>query len=153
MPFIEDGALERIVESARQARSELSREGIGGSTFRRAGDVLEVGGTAGFLGFANARWGTNGQLALLGVPSELWVALLGLGASWFNFAGEYRRDAEMIGAGALAGYLSKLGTNYGTQMKAQSSGQEITGMSPAQLGGQQVGQAYGGRRYVVSEMP
>jgi hypothetical protein len=153
MPFIDESTLERIAESARQARAEVL--GFGANTIRKTADVLEVGGTAGVLGFVNARFGQGGQMSLLGVPIDLVAALTGLGAAWFGWAGDYDRDAEMIGAGALASYLNRLGAGYGASMKAQTGLQEITaGDSPALLGAH-AGQRqaiHGGKQYVVSEM-
>lgn len=152
MPFIDETSLAEIAESARQARSEVL--GFGESTVRKAADVLEIGGSAMGLGFLNARFGQGGQIAPLGVPLDLWVALGGLGSSWLGWAGRFDRDAEMIGAGALAGYLRGWGASLGAQMKAQSGAPELImgAPSPAQMAAQ-AGQAYGGRRYVVSEMP
>ena len=159
MPFIDESTLERIAESARQARAEVM--GVGESTVRRTADVLEIGGAAGGLSFANAKWGgSSGQLAVAGVPVDLLAALAGLGTSWFGFAGRYSRDAEMIGAGALASYLSRLGTSYGQASaaggnSAQGSFKEIVGRTaprafaaPAHAGAA----APGGKKYVVSEM-
>jgi hypothetical protein len=155
MPFIDESTLERIAESARQARAEVM--GVGESTVRRTADVLEIGGAAGGISYANARWGANGQLALAGIPVDLIVALGGLGASWFGFAGRYGRDAEMIGAGGLASYLSRLGTSLGAQASgAQAAGgPELVGRrAPGRLpAGTHAGAAaHGGKRYVVSEM-
>lgn len=156
MPFIDESTLERIAESARQARAEVMSAGE--STVRRTADVLEIGGAAGGLSFANARWGGSAQqLALAGIPVDLIAALGGLGASWFGFAGRYSRDAEMIGAGALASYLSRLGRNMGAAAAGSqtSGGPEIVGRrAPARLGGHTgAGTApHGGKRYVVSEL-
>lgn len=151
MPFIDEATLEQIAESARQARSEVL--GFGESTIRRAADVVEIAGTAGALGFINARFGAGGQLAPMGVPIDLWTALVGLGASWMGWAGRFDRDAEMIGAGALAGYARGLGADYGARLKAQSGAPELVGGNvAAQLAAAHAGQGYGGKRYVVSEM-
>ena len=153
MPFIEEETLHRIAESARQARAEFM--GVGEMTVRRTADVAEICGTAGALGFINARFGQGGQVAPMGVPLNLLVALGGLGASWLGFAGRFNRDAEMMGAGALAGYAAQFGASYGASMKAHAGSLEITGAdSPYQLGahaGQGV-ELQGGKRYVVSEM-
>jgi hypothetical protein len=155
MPFIDESTLERIAESARQARAEVM--GVGESTVRRTADVLEIGGMAGGLSFANAKWGQNGQLAVAGVPVDLLTALAGLGTSWFGFAGRYSRDAEMMGAGALASYLSRLGTQYGNASANSSTmgqgGHELVGRRAAALPGRaHAGAAPHGKRYVVSEV-
>lgn len=154
MPFIDESTLERIAESARQARAEVM--GVGETTIRRTADVLEIGGAAGALGFANARFGQNGQLAVAGVPVNLMVALGGLGMAWFGFAGRYGRDAEMIGAGALAGYLSQLGGSYGASAKSHAGGPElVAGNAPAQFGahaGAGTPHIEGGKKYVVQEL-
>jgi len=154
MPFIDESTLERIAESARQARAEVM--GVGESTVRRTADVLEIGGMAGGLSFANAKWGTGGQLAVAGVPVDLLTALAGLGTSWFGFAGRYSRDAEMMGAGALASYLSRLGTQYGNASASGSStmgGPELVGQQRrAALPGGFRGAPAAGKRYVVSEV-
>jgi hypothetical protein len=155
MPFIDESTLERIAESARQARAEVM--GVGESTVRRTADVLEIGGAAGGLSYANARWGgAAGQLALAGIPVDLIAALGGLGAAWFGFAGRYGRDAEMIGAGGLASYLSRLGTKMGSASASLSAGgPELVGRrAPARLaaGTAQAPTAHGGKRYVVSEL-
>jgi hypothetical protein len=161
MPFIDESTLERIAESARQARAEVM--GVGESTVRRTADVLEVGGMAGGLSFANAKWGTSSaagapaQLAVAGVPVDLLAALAGLGTSWFGFAGRYSRDAEMMGAGALASYLSRLGTSYGQAaagQQSQTSGRryELAGGAARGLSAAAHAGAAGGKRYVVSEM-
>ena len=154
MPFIDEGTLERIAESARQARSEVM--GFGANTVRKTADVLEIGGTAGVLGFLNARFGQGGQMAVMGVPIDLVAALSGLGAAWFGFAGNYTRDAEMIGAGALASYLGRLGASFGSSSKTHAGLPElVAGEHPAQLGahtGQNGTELLGGKKYVVSEM-
>ena len=155
MPFIDESTLERIAESARQARAEVM--GVGESTVRRTADVLEIGGMAGGLSFANAKWGTGGQLAVAGVPVDLLTALAGLGTSWFGFAGRYSRDAEMMGAGALASYLSRLGTQYGNASASGSStmgqgGKELVGQARRALPGGFRGMPAAGKRYVVSEV-
>jgi hypothetical protein len=166
MPFIDEGTLERIAAAARQTHAAM--EGAGETTIRRTADVLEVGGVAGVLSWADARYGAGGQMSLLAIPVDLWVAMLGLASSWFGFAGRYGRDAEMIGSGALAAYLSRLGTSFGAAQKAAvvttaglggpeitggQGGVEITGAiasmfgmgSPAHVGGD-------GKSYVVTEM-
>jgi hypothetical protein len=137
---------------------------------RRAVDVLEVGGVAGGLSWADALWGTGGQLSLLGVPVDLWVALAGLGLSWFGWAGPHNRfgrDSEMIGAGGLAAYLSRLGTAWGTAQRALAA--QAAAAAPAQTHGQggpelvgSLGRMFGfgqpahvgadGRAYVVTQM-
>jgi hypothetical protein len=159
MPFIDEGTLERIAAAARQTASHM--EAAGETTIRRAADVLEVGGTAAVLAWADARYGAAGQATLLAVPVDLWVALAGLGMSWFGWAGRYGRDAEMVGAGGLATYLARLGTAWGAAQRAAApaastqGGPEIVGgiMRSLGLGGHQAGWAPpGGRQYVVTEM-
>lgn len=165
MPFIDEGTLERIAAAARQTAGSMEH---GDSTMRRAVDVLEVGGAAGALSYLDARYGDNGQMSFIGVPVDLWVALAGLGLSWFGWAGphnRFARDSEMLGAGGLAAYLSRLGTSWGaaqrlaagTPATAQAHGQggpELVGGLASMLG---IGRAPAhvgadGRTYVVTEM-
>lgn len=164
MPFIDEGTLERIAAAARQTAGHMEH---GDSTLRRAVDVLEVGGAAGVLSWADARYGANGQMSFIGVPTDLWVALFGLGLSWFGWAGphnRFARDSEMLGAGGLAAYLSRLGTSWGAAQRlaagapaATTQGQggpELVGglASMFGLGGRASHVGGDGRQYVVTEM-
>lgn len=162
MPFIDEGTLERIAAAARQTAGSMEH---GESTLRRAVDVLEVGGAAGVLSWADARYGANGQMSIIGVPVDLVVALLGLGLSWFGWAGprnRFARDSEMLGAGGLAAYLSRLGTTWGAAQRLAAGTATSTQGGPELVGG--LGGMFGigsrssaqvgndGRTYVVTEM-
>ena len=132
MPFLDDSVLDRIAGHGRRAHHSLMH---GGETLmRRTIDALEVGGTAALFGYVGGRYGSTsgGEYTLAGLPVDLWGALLGLGLAWFGLAGDYERDAEMIGAGALASYLARQGASWGAQAAAAapehtSGRQELVG--------------------------
>jgi hypothetical protein len=161
MPFIDENTLDRIAASARKATGSSKK--VMETAVRKTADALEVGGTAGLLAYADARWGTGGTLSLAGLPMDLLVALGGLGTAWFNLAGDYSHDAEMIGSGALAAYLARVGASYGAAaavpaaaaLPAKASGQG----GPELVGRYGPGRDYGrhevsgsGKKYVVTEV-
>jgi len=155
MPFIDEETLHRISENARQTRESYGGGGGGaGGAMRKAGDVLEVAGTAGVLGYLNANMGQAGQVTLLSIPIDLWIALAGYGSAWMGWAGRAERDAEMVAHGALAGYSARLGAAWGAANRTTTQGQggpEITGGSPRAFSpGVHTGD--NGRTYVVSEV-
>ena len=153
MPFIDEATLERISENARQTREHFAGGG-GGGAVRKGVDVLEVAGAAGVLGYVNANMGQAGQVTLLSIPIDLWVALAGYGTAWMGWAGPADRDAEMVAHGALAGYSARLGAAWGAANRTTTQGlgsPELVGGSPRSFA-PGVHTGADGRAYVVSEV-
>jgi len=157
VPFLDDSILDSIAGHGRHGYHRAKH--MGESAVRKVADALEVGGSAAMFGYVGARYGVGGEYDLGGLPVDLWGALAGLGMAWFGFAGAYERDAEMIGAGALASYLARQGASWGAQAAAsaqQTSGgraEIVGGMGPAALGpAAHAAAAQAGRQYAVRAM-
>jgi hypothetical protein len=78
---------------------------------------VEVGGTAFSFGIINGRWG---RPELLGIPVDLGgsLALHGLG---FIMDKEIAGHLHNLGDGAMASYLTSLGTGIGAKMLQEST--------------------------------
>jgi hypothetical protein len=73
--------------------------------------AAETFGAATAAGYANTRWGDNGEWQIKGVPVDLLAGLaLGLGGAMGSF-GKHSDHAVNIGSGFLAGYGYRLGVH------------------------------------------
>ena len=75
--------------------------------------VTEVGGTAFAFGYANGRWGEDGEIKFLGVPADLGVGFALTGIAMFGGLGKYGEHGVNIGSGALAAYAYRAGFQLG----------------------------------------
>ena len=91
--------------------------------------TMEIGLTAFAASWALARWGTNGEVHLMGIPVELRGALVLKGVAFSGLLDGYSGDAHSIGDGLLAVYLVKKGLAMGSAKGTSASG----GASYAQL--------------------
>jgi hypothetical protein len=69
--------------------------------------VTEVGGTSFAFGYANGRWGEDGEMKMLGVPVELGVGFALTGVAMFGGLGKYGEHGVNIGSGALASFVQR----------------------------------------------
>ncbi len=75
--------------------------------------VTEVGGTSFAFGYANGRWGEDGEIKMLGVPVDLGVGFALTGVAMFGGLGKYGEHGVNIGSGALAAYAYRSGYQLG----------------------------------------
>jgi hypothetical protein len=61
--------------------------------------IAEVGGTAFGFGYANARWGQNGEVKVMGVPADLGVAVALHGVAFMGGLGKYSEHGHNVGSG------------------------------------------------------
>ena len=76
--------------------------------------VTEVGGTAFAFGYANGRWGDDGEIKFLGVPVDLGVGFALTGIAMFGGLGKYGEHGVNVGSGALAAYAYRVGAQLGS---------------------------------------
>jgi len=76
--------------------------------------VTEVGGTAFAFGYANGRWGEDGEIKFLGVPVDLGVGFALTGIAMFGGLGKYGEHGVNVGSGALAAYGYRAGFQLGS---------------------------------------
>lgn len=79
-------------------------------------DVLQVAETslATFgAGYANEKWGTNGELEVMGVPADLLAGVLLSGLAIAGAAGKHDHHALSLGAGLVGAYTYRLGASLG----------------------------------------
>jgi hypothetical protein len=80
--------------------------------------VTEVGGTAFAFGYANGRWGEDGEVKVLGLPVDLGVGFALTGIAMFGGLGKYGEHGVNIGSGALAAYAYRSGYQLGADAGA-----------------------------------
>lgn len=81
--------------------------------------VTEVGGTAFAFGYANGRWGEDGELKVVGVPVDLGVGFALTGIAMFGGLGKYGEHGVNIGSGALAAYAYRAGHQLGADAASE----------------------------------
>lgn len=96
--------MQKRMSTIRQTAEKAIGDGI---------EVTEVGGAAFAFGYANGRWGDDGEVKLLGVPLDLGVGFALTGIAMFGGLGEYREHGVNIGSGALAAYGYRSGFQLG----------------------------------------
>jgi hypothetical protein len=75
--------------------------------------VVETGAASFAAGFANEKWGTNGELELVGVPADLLAGVVLSGLAIAGAAGKYHSHALNLGSGGIAAYAYRLGASSG----------------------------------------
>lgn len=75
--------------------------------------LVEVWGGAFASGFANEKWGTNGELELLGVPADLLLGVVGGGLSLGGAFGKHHEHALNLSAGIGSGWFYRMGASLG----------------------------------------
>jgi len=81
--------------------------------------IAEVGGTAFGFGYANARFGENGEVQVMGVPADLGVAVALHGVAFMGGLGKYAEHGHNVGTGALASYAYRTGFQLGATAAQQ----------------------------------
>lgn len=87
--------------------------------------TMEVGLTSFAVAYALARWGTNGNVSVMGVPVELGGALVLKALAFTGLLDSYSGDAHNIGDGMLSVYLVK----KAFQMGAPQGNLSVSGAS------------------------
>jgi hypothetical protein len=116
-------AMAFTAQTIAQAREYVEKAQTRMKTFREKAEerigqgleVTEVSGTAFALGYANARWGEDGEIKLLGVPLDLGAGAALTGLALFGGLGKYAEHGVNIGAGALAAYGYRAGFELGSE--------------------------------------
>ena len=160
-------ALEEAQDGWRRAKEKLSRfrekaeVGIG-----QAIQATEVSGTAFALGYANGKWGEDGELTVAGVPVDLGVGIALTGVAMFGGLGKYAEHGVNVGSGALAAAAYRTGFQLGqesassddtgdSQQQKSSSARKTVAQAAARRtingAGQQVSVGSDGRTVTVHE--
>jgi hypothetical protein len=120
--------------------------------------VTEVGGTAFAFGYANGRWGEDGEIKVLGVPVDLGVGFALTGVAMFGGLGRYAEHGVNIGSGALAAYGYRSGFQLGQDASANdqpsNTAPKKTAAAKAARGamnGPSVSVGWDGQTYTVHE--
>ena len=119
--------------------------------------VTEVGGTAFAFGYANGRWGEDGEIKVLGVPVDLGVGFALTGIAMFGGLGKYGEHGVNIGSGALAAYAYRAGHQLGadasdSDVKATTA-RRMSGVPARARMGAPVNVGWEGQTYTVHEHP
>jgi hypothetical protein len=96
-------------------------------------EVAEVGGTAFGFGYANAKWGDDGELKMFGGPVDLGVGIALTGVAMFGGLGRYAEHGVNVGAGAIAAYAYRTGYQLGAESNdsASDTTTQTTSFAPA----------------------
>ena len=118
--------------------------------------VTEVGGTAFAFGYANGRWGEDGEIKVLGVPVDLGVGFALTGIAMFGGLGKYGEHGVNIGAGALASYAYRAGHQLGADASdassaPASSAKRMAAPTRPRMPGANVNVGWDGQTYTVHE--
>jgi hypothetical protein len=119
--------------------------------------VTEVGGAAFAFGYANGRWGENGEIKALGVPVDLGVGFALTGIAMFGGLGKYAEHGVNVGSGALAayGYRSgfQLGQDAASNTAPNASARKLTGVQTARarMASPPVNVGWDGQTFTVHE--
>lgn len=90
----------------REGAEEVIGEGI---------RIGEIGAAALGFGYANGRWGENGELAVGGIPVDLGAAVLLHGTAFMGGLGKYAEHGHNLGTGALAAAAYRTGAKIGAE--------------------------------------
>src|SRR5271169_308487 len=119
MAYLQDETVTAIARELDRSKGWIASKKEKEQAMLRTGlNFGEVG--AGALGFSylNARYGNDPSgtyYQLMGVPVDLAAAVLLHGLAFFGLAGGYEEDMHMLGTGAIASYLARLGGQLGKQ--------------------------------------
>lgn len=78
-------------------------------------------GTAFGFGYANARWGENGELKFIGMPVDLMTGIGLNGIAFVGMLGKYDFLGHAIGNGAGSSFAYRMGAQLGAQAKSDST--------------------------------
>ena len=114
--------LRELAEAGVRAKQAL--RGVREHAVKTMGEVIgtaEAGVTAFGFGYLRGRYGSEGELSVLGVPVDLAVALGLKGMAFADAFDRYNTDAHAIGQGALDSYLTAMGVRFGLESKKESA--------------------------------
>ena len=94
--------------------------------------MTEVGAAAFAFGYANGRWGENGELTVAGLPVDLGAAVVLHGVALFGGLGKYTEHGHNLGNGALAAVAYRTAMQIGAQAASRSA--EAAALPPGALG-------------------
>jgi hypothetical protein len=118
--------------------------------------VTEVGGTAFAFGYANGRWGEDGEIKVLGIPVDLGVGFALTGVAMFGGLGKYGEHGVNVGSGALAAYAYRSGYQLGAHASEEDAQPKATKASmrggAAPRMGAPVNVGWEGQAYAVQEV-
>jgi hypothetical protein len=112
--------LDEAYTSMRDAHSYIQRYRQGGE--RVTGQLvqtLEVGAGALAVGVASGRFGAL-NIAGSPIPLDLAGGILGHALGFFGLAGKYGEHLHNFSDGVLAGYLTKWGIGFGTELRRKA---------------------------------
>jgi hypothetical protein len=120
--------------------------------------VTEVGGTAFAFGYANGRWGEDGEIKVLGIPVDLGVGFALTGIAMFGGLGKYGEHGVNVGSGALAAYAYRSGYQLGAHASEEDAQPKPAAMKSSMRGaaaprmGAPVNVGWEGQTYAVQEV-
>lgn len=95
--------------------------------------AVEVSGTSFAMGYANARWGKEGELKIAGLPVDLGAAVALHGVAFMGGLGKYSEHGHNVADGAMAAYSYRMGAQLGVAaLKSASTPQQKTSGLPFQ---------------------
>jgi hypothetical protein len=150
-------SLSKAREYAERMREKMARfkehaeEAIGEGI-----QVTEVSGTSFAFGYANGRWGEDGEIKVLGVPVDLGVGFALTGIAMFGGLGKYGEHGVNVGSGALAAYAYRSGYQLGLDASEQDTKPSTpavkkTSATRARMNGPAVSVGWDGQTYAVHE--
>lgn len=134
--------LDDAYASMRDAHSYISRYREGGE--RVTGQLvqtLEVGAGALAVGVASGRYGALQIAGSAPIPLDLAGGIAGHALAFFGLAGKYSEHLHNFSDGVLAGYLTKWGIGFGTEMRRKAGlppAMTVAGEEAGLLGGRGV---------------
>ena len=137
--------LDDAYSSMRDAHSYISRYREGGE--RVTGQLvqtLEVGAGALAVGVASGRYGSLQIAGSAPIPLDLAGGIVGHALAFFGIAGKYSEHLHNFSDGVLAGYLTKWGIGFGTEMRRKAGlppVMTVAGDEPGLLGSYSGGSA------------
>jgi len=138
--------MQKRMASIRQTAEKAVGDGI---------EVTEVGGAAFAFGYANGRWGEDGEMKMLGIPVDLGVGFALTGIAMFGGLGEYREHGVNIGSGALAAYGYRSGFQLGADAASNTPNAKRVGAAAppvrARMNQPAVSVGWDGQTYTVHE--
>lgn len=125
---ISHASLRKVAELYSRAKGQIahirekSEETVG-----RAVEVVEVIGASFGAGYANQKWGTNGEIQVLGIPADLGLGAIGIIAGFTGMLGKYSEHGIHLGSGLGAAYGYRLGAALAA---ASTAGTTVNPMNP-----------------------
>jgi hypothetical protein len=101
------------LESAQKTMAKIREKAEG--AIQTGIQIAEVSGTSFAFGYANGRWGENGELTIGGVPVDLGAAVALHGVAFLGGLGKYAEHGHNMGTGALAACAYRTGAQMGAE--------------------------------------